>query len=57
MKERLCQLFKTEDEYEILKEQAGRDLVGLKYVPMFDYFVEEYADKAFMVRRDASERE
>jgi isoleucyl-tRNA synthetase len=49
MKERLCQLFKTEEEYEIVKEQVGRDLVGLKYVPMFDFFVEEYGEKAFKV--------
>lgn len=49
MKERLCALFKTEEEYEIIKEQSGRELVGIKYVPMFDFFAAEYADRAFMV--------
>jgi isoleucyl-tRNA synthetase len=52
MKARLCALFKAETEYEILKEQKGKDLVGIKYVPMFDYFLKEYGEIAFKIVAD-----
>lgn len=49
MKARLSALFKGEEEYQILKEQKGIELVGIKYVPMFDFFVKEYGEIAFKV--------
>lgn len=49
MKARLCALFKGEEEYQILKEQKGKELVGIKYVPMFDFFLKEYGEIAYKV--------
>jgi isoleucyl-tRNA synthetase len=37
-KERLGAYYKDLSKIEILKEMTGSDLVGLRYVPMFDYF-------------------
>lgn len=36
-------------EYEITKEYAGKALVGTTYTPLFPYFSEKYAGKAFRV--------
>lgn len=49
MKARLCALFKGEEEYQILKEQKGKELVGIKYVPMFDFFLKDYGEIAYKV--------
>ena len=45
---RLGAYYKNESEYEIVAEYKGKDLVGLKYEPMFDYFVKT-SDKFFQV--------
>ena len=61
-KTRLCQLYpvmntkkwkpeKAKDLYEIVKTEVGKDLVGKKYVPIFDYFAEE-SDRYFSVLMD-----
>ncbi|MEA2112622.1 MAG: class I tRNA ligase family protein [Patescibacteria group bacterium] len=42
-KERLEEVFKDE-EYEILEEFQGSELVGKKYKPVFDYYKEELRD-------------
>jgi len=40
-------------EFEIVSKALGRELVGVKYTPLFDYFnVPEYAGKAFRVLAD-----
>jgi len=40
LKERLDNIFKN-DEYEILEEFKGSELIGKKYKPVFDYYVNE----------------
>jgi len=50
-KERLGDIFKN-DEYEILEEFKGSELVGKKYKPVFDYYVNEDIegkDKAWQI--------
>ncbi len=47
-KDRLAAYYKTPDLYEIVSEMSGADLVGVQYVPMFDYFVDK-SDKFFCV--------
>jgi len=37
-KSRLSAYFKNEEDYEIIKEVKGSDLVGLRYEPLFDFF-------------------
>lgn len=39
---RLSELFKTEAEYEIISKFKGKVLEGKKYVPLFQYFVEDF---------------
>ncbi|WFD00751.1 isoleucine--tRNA ligase [Malassezia yamatoensis] len=36
-------------KYKKLESYKGKDLKGIKYVPLFDYFAEQYQDKAFRV--------
>lgn len=36
-------------DYDIVERIKGKDLVGLKYEPLFDYFYEEFKDTAFRV--------
>ncbi|KAI3951102.1 hypothetical protein MKW98_028506 [Papaver atlanticum] len=40
--------------YELLETMTGASLVGLRYTPLFDYFVDEFSDtdKAFTVVAD-----
>lgn len=38
MEARTKQLFKDEDEYEVLAKFKGRELEGMRYQPLFDYF-------------------
>ena len=40
MEARICQLFKSEDDYEILEKFKGKKLEGTDYVPIFNYFEE-----------------
>ena len=35
---RLCALYKSEEEYEILERFKGETLRGKKYLPLFPYF-------------------
>ncbi len=37
-KSRLSAYFKNEEDYEIIKEIKGTELVGLRYEPLFDFF-------------------
>ncbi|GAA5837845.1 hypothetical protein JCM11251_004675 [Rhodosporidiobolus azoricus] len=43
---------KKEKKYEVLQTYKGTDLVGWKYEPLFPYFKEKYADRAFRVVSD-----
>ncbi|BFZ57160.1 isoleucine--tRNA ligase [Savitreella phatthalungensis] len=36
-------------KYEVVEKFKGEQLVGLKYVPPFDYFRKDYGDRAFRV--------
>eukprot|EP01061_Rhynchopus_euleeides_P011106 TRINITY_DN20685_c0_g1_i6.p2 TRINITY_DN20685_c0_g1~~TRINITY_DN20685_c0_g1_i6.p2 ORF type:complete len:1175 (+),score=597.81 TRINITY_DN20685_c0_g1_i6:43-3567(+) len=39
--------------YTVVKEYTGKDLVGMEYVPLFDYFAHKKKDGAFKVVMDA----
>ncbi|XP_076061884.1 isoleucyl-tRNA synthetase isoform X2 [Oratosquilla oratoria] len=52
MEARLCQIFKNETEYDILQKYKGKDLEGLKYQPLFDYFGYMKEKGAFSVLLD-----
>jgi len=47
-KARLGTYYKNESDYEIIWTKKGSELVGLKYEPMFDYFVGK-SDKFFQI--------
>jgi isoleucyl-tRNA synthetase len=52
---RLVQLYKNPKKqtgFKIVRKVKGTDLVGLKYEPLFDYFVGEYAERAYRVLSD-----
>jgi len=51
-KTRISQIFKKEADYVIEKECKGKDLEGLKYEPLFPYFVEDKAEVAYRVLTD-----
>ncbi|CAG8595968.1 6726_t:CDS:10 [Ambispora leptoticha] len=38
--------------YKVLEKIKGNDMKGWKYVPLFDYFVPQFKDKAFVVLND-----
>jgi isoleucyl-tRNA synthetase len=48
---RLSAYYKREDEYEVLRTVFGRDLVGIRYEPLFPYF--DGHAKSFVVFSDA----
>lgn len=50
-KERL-EAFKKGHDFETLKEAKGKDLVGMKYEPLFPYFKEQSDNGAFQVVSD-----
>eukprot|EP01126_Amoeba_proteus_P063710 TRINITY_DN8808_c0_g1_i2.p1 TRINITY_DN8808_c0_g1~~TRINITY_DN8808_c0_g1_i2.p1 ORF type:complete len:968 (+),score=169.76 TRINITY_DN8808_c0_g1_i2:73-2904(+) len=52
MKDRLCILYPKKPTYTILESYQGRELVGLRYVPLFDYFKENYQERAFKIVSD-----
>lgn len=53
MELRLPALFKSEEEYTVLNKFPGKKLEGLKYLPLFDYFIEyEKKTNAFRVLVD-----
>lgn len=39
MEARLVALFKSEEEYKVLDKWKGKSLEGMKYKPLFDYFI------------------
>lgn len=39
-------------KFKKIQEIKGKDMVGWKFVPLFDYFVEKYGDSAFRVVAD-----
>jgi isoleucyl-tRNA synthetase len=45
-------MYKKPTEYKIIKECVGKDLHGLKYEPLFEYFKELKGDTAFRVLMD-----
>ncbi|EKX54118.1 hypothetical protein GUITHDRAFT_132515 [Guillardia theta CCMP2712] len=49
---RLVQLYKKESEYKVLKTVKGQELRGLKYEPLFNFFVERKGDVGFRVLCD-----
>lgn len=40
---------KQEEEIEVLGEMLGKDLVGLEYKPLFDFFLKKHAEGAFRI--------
>lgn len=48
-KERLLDIFKDEenDEFEVLQNKKGKDLIGLKYEPLFPYYAD--TENAFQI--------
>ena len=51
-KPRIIQLYKKPAEYKVLKECVGKDLHGLKYEPLFDFFKALKGDTGFRVLAD-----
>ena len=47
-KARIGSYYKSEDSYEILEEYKGKDLAGMRYYPLFDYFANLYDQGAFV---------
>ena len=45
---RLSAYYKDENAYEILEKYKGRDLAGMRYEPLFDYFANLYDKGAFV---------
>ncbi|ORX93800.1 isoleucyl-tRNA synthetase [Basidiobolus meristosporus CBS 931.73] len=39
-------------KYEVLEKYKGKDLVGLEYTPLFNYYAEEFKGKGFKVVSD-----
>ncbi|KAG0726115.1 Isoleucine--tRNA ligase, cytoplasmic [Chionoecetes opilio] len=52
MEARLCQLFKSEAQYDVLSKFKGRELEGTRYQPLFDYFQHRASRGAFRVLCD-----
>lgn len=38
---RIKALYKKEDMYEVIEKMKGKELAGIEYVPLFDYYYEE----------------
>ncbi|XP_063707236.1 isoleucine--tRNA ligase, cytoplasmic-like [Culicoides brevitarsis] len=51
MESRIEYVFKSADNVEVLKKFPGKELVGLKYEPLFNYFA-KYKETAFRVLQD-----
>jgi isoleucyl-tRNA synthetase len=49
---RLEDYYKHTEEYEILAQMTGEQLVGLKYEPLFSYYAHHASPKAFSVLMD-----
>ncbi|RNA39978.1 isoleucine--tRNA cytoplasmic [Brachionus plicatilis] len=50
---RLGEVFKSDQDYEILDKQKGSFFKGQKYRPLFSYFVDAVDEKAFQVLNDS----
>ena len=48
----VAQYFKKPEDYTILERMKGRDLAGIGYTPLFDFFAEKRAEGAFRVLVD-----
>jgi len=46
---RLSAYYKNESDYEIIEKMKGSEWLGLKYVPLFDYFADREEQGAFQV--------
>jgi len=53
-KNRLQAYYKDENEYEILQEFSGEELVGKKYKPLFPYFADQKEHGAFKIIAEES---
>ncbi|KAI3381703.1 hypothetical protein SNEBB_004598 [Seison nebaliae] len=53
MENRVSEMFKDEDDYEIVKKMIGKDLEGKKYKPLFNYFYEKMKERAFRINCDS----
>ncbi|XP_060083184.1 isoleucine--tRNA ligase-like [Ylistrum balloti] len=47
--QRLTHYYSSESEYQIVKRYKGKDLEGMKYVPLYDYFKNQEKQGAFRV--------
>ncbi len=47
-KSRLGSYYKEETQYEVLEEYKGKELAGMRYYPLFDYFADLYDKGAFV---------
>ncbi|GLH15974.1 Isoleucine--tRNA ligase [Gryllus bimaculatus] len=52
MEDRISALYKTEDQYKILKRFKGETLKGKRYKPLFPYFQQMSSKGAFQVLND-----
>lgn len=52
-KERLSSCFRNEEDYSLLEEFPGKNLIGKGYLPLFDYFSAEKENGAFRVIGEA----
>lgn len=43
-KDRIGDLYKEAEDYEVLETFLGKSLEGKRYIPLFDYFADEYKD-------------
>ncbi|WVF71438.1 isoleucine-tRNA ligase [Kwoniella sp. CBS 6097] len=43
---------KKEPKFKKVGQFSGKDMIGWRYVPMFDHFTEQYEDRAFRVLAD-----
>ena len=48
-KDRVSAYYRNQEAYDALTELAGRELVGMRYEPLFPYFADKRADGAFRV--------
>ncbi len=51
-KDRLSAYYKDDSEYTVVEEMTGKDLCGLRYKPVFDYFKDRSSDFFRVVNAD-----
>ena len=54
LESRLVQLYKkpNEKKYIVMEKIIGKEMIGWKYEPLFDYFYNEYKDHGFIIVAD-----